>query len=39
MYELSNDENIFDLSWPLKVKGQKSNSKNFEVEYLEKGTK
>ena len=22
MYELSNSENIFDLGWPLKVKGQ-----------------
>ena len=22
MYELSNNENIFDLGWPLKVKGQ-----------------
>ena len=22
MYELSNDENVFDLKWPLKVIGQ-----------------
>ena len=41
MYELSNGENIFDLRWPLKVKGQRSrsNPKNFEVEYLENGTR
>ena len=61
MYGLSNGENIFDLTWPLKVKGQpleaikwykffgpqmtfrgqrsRSNPKNFEVEYLEYGTR
>ena len=28
MYGLSNDENIFDLRWPLKVKGQGQTPKN-----------
>ena len=35
MYGLSNGENIFDLWWPLKVKV----TENFEVEYLENGTR
>ena len=34
MYGLSNDENIFDLRWPLKVK---VNPENFEVKYLKNG--
>ena len=39
LYELKNDENIFDLSWPLKVKGQNQTPKTSEVEYLKNGTK
>ena len=43
MYGLSNNENIFDLMWPLKVKSQtlksRSNPENFEVEYLGNGTR
>ena len=32
-------EHIFNLGWPLKVKGFiRSNPKNFDVEYLENGT-
>ena len=30
---------IFDLSWPLKVKDQGQNPGKFEVEYLENGTR
>ena len=37
MDELSNSGNIFDFRWALKVKGQ--TLKNFEVEYLENGTR
>ena len=37
MYGLSNDENIFDLRWPLKVKVK--TQKTFEVEYLKNGTR
>ena len=39
MYGLSNGENIFDPRWPLKVKGQGQTPKNFEIEYLENGTR
>ena len=38
MYGLSNGENIFDLEWPLNVKGPGHTLKIFEVEYLENGT-
>ena len=40
MYGLSNGENIFDLM-QVTFKGQRSrsNPKNFEVEYLENGTR
>ena len=30
---------MFDLRWPLKVKGQGQTLKNFEVEYLENVTR
>ena len=39
MYGLSNGENIFDPGWPLKVKDQGQTIKNFEIEYLENGTR
>ena len=39
MYGLSNGENIFDLWWPLKVKGQGQTLKNFKSKYLENGTR
>ena len=38
MYELSNGESNIDLRWLLKVKGH-GQTKNFEVEYLENGTR
>ena len=31
MYGLLNGENIFDLRWPLKVKGQGQTPKNWET--------
>ena len=39
MYGLSNDGDIFDLWWFLKVKSQGQTLENFEVEYLENGTR
>ena len=39
MYELSNGEPNIDLRWLLKVKGHGQTPKNFEVEYLENGTR
>ena len=39
MYKLSNIENIFDLRWPLKVKGQSQTLKDVEVKYLVNGTR
>ena len=31
--------NMFDLGWPLNVEGQGQTPKNFEIEYLENGTR
>ena len=39
MYGLSNDWNIFDPRWPLRVEGQGQTLKTFEVEFLENGTR
>ena len=40
MYGLSNGITKFDLSWPLKVKGQgQANPEKFEVKYLKNGTR
>ena len=39
MYGLSNDENIFDLEVTSKGQRSRSNTENFEVEYLENGTR
>ena len=38
MYGISNGRHIFDLMWPLMVKGQ-GHLKIFEVKYLENGTR
>ena len=35
----SNDGNIFEFRWPLKVKDQGQTLKSFEVEYLENRTR
>ena len=39
MYGLSNGIKIFDLSWPLKVKGQGQTLESLKSNYLENGTR
>ena len=39
MYGLSNGENIFDPQMTTKGQRSRSNPNNFEVEYLENGTR